>query len=199
MVEIAKDFALQLRAGESMCLAGRSGSGKTSILRVLAGLTEPKAGTVAWWGHPLTEMDESLRRSRRRAHVGYLDQDASLIDDLTALENVLVPALPDGKQEIKAKRHRAVDLLERLGLHTQLTSTPASLSGGERQRTALARALVMSPAMLLVDEPTASLDRHWAGEVIELLREFTAGGGTLIAASHDQNVMAACGQVRQIE
>jgi ABC-type lipoprotein export system ATPase subunit len=199
LVEIAHDFALTLGVGDSLCLAGRSGSGKTSILRVLAGLAQPRAGTVSWWGTSLSAMDESALRVNRRTRVGYLDQDASLIDDLTALENVLVPALPDGKHEVRSKRHRAVDLLERLGLHGQLASTPASLSGGERQRVALARAMVMRPGILMADEPTASLDRHWAGQVIALLEEFTSAGGTLIAASHDTNVMHACQQVRQIE
>jgi ABC-type lipoprotein export system ATPase subunit len=186
---IVDDLTLDVAAGEMHCLAGRSGSGKTSILKAAAGLTRPTTGAVLWSGDDIgTHTDDAVTAFRRR-HVGYLDQGGILIQGLTALENVLLPAVPDG--QTRALAGRARDLLGRLGVGARMRARPEQLSGGERQRVALARALLFDPGVLVVDEPTASLDRTSADAVIGLLRSIAGSGTAVLVSAHDQVLIDA--------
>lgn len=198
-VEIATGMSFSLLGGGSVCLVGRSGSGKTSILRVLAGLAAPQGGTVKWWGQDISTLTESDRRDLRRARFGYVDQAATLVADLSALENVLLPVLPDGTKAVKEHEGRAHDLLRAFGLRDRAGSRPTMLSGGERQRVSIARALLNAPDILIVDEPTASLDAAWADETIRLLLEYQQDGCALLLASHDEAVVAASRRIIRIE
>lgn len=186
---IAEDLDLTLARGQTHCFAGRSGSGKTSLLRVIGGFSDPPAGHVIWKGDPVAGMSADTRSRGRRGWMGYLDQDAATIDGFTALENVLMPAVP-GRN---AKHHvaRARDLLDQLGLADRADHRAEVLSGGERQRTALARALLLEPDVLILDEPTASLDRNSAHSVAALLSEIAQTGVTVLTASHDPNIIHA--------
>jgi ABC-type lipoprotein export system ATPase subunit len=186
---IVDDYDLSLRAGDLHCLAGRSGSGKTSILRVAAGLVPPTSGTVIWGGESLEALRDDAITSRRRDTVGYLDQGGVLVPGLTALENVLLPAVPS--RRTKALAGRAADLLGSLGVAERSGSHPEKLSGGERQRVALARALLLEPAILMADEPTASLDRASADSVIRMLRDLADQGIAVLVAAHDQHLIDA--------
>lgn len=186
---IVENYDLALPAGRMHCLAGRSGSGKTSILRVAAGLVPPTSGEVVWAGEPLTGMRDDRITALRRSVVGYLDQGGVLISSLTALENVLLPAVPD--RGTRALAPRATALLDHLGVGERASHRPEQLSGGERQRVALARALLLEPKVIMVDEPTASLDRASADAVIGLLRSLTAEGTAVLVASHDQHLIDA--------
>jgi ABC-type lipoprotein export system ATPase subunit len=186
---IVDDYDLSLRAGGMHCLAGRSGSGKTSILRVAAGLVPPTSGTVIWAGESLETLRDDAITSRRRDTVGYLDQGGVLVPGLTALENVLLPAVP--ARRTKALARRAADLLGSLGVAERSGSHPEKLSGGERQRVALARALLLEPAILMADEPTASLDRASADSVIRMLRALADQGIAVLVAAHDQHLIDA--------
>lgn len=188
-LSIVKDYSLDLYQGQMHCLAGRSGSGKTSILRVAAGLVRPFAGSVSWAGDAITGQKDDLVTARRRYGVGYLDQSGVLMEGLTALENVLLPAVPD--KRTKELAPRAVELMTKLGVITQASSFPAKLSGGERQRVALARALLLSPSIVMADEPTASLDRGSADAVISLLRGLAKSGIAVLVAAHDQCLIDA--------
>ena len=188
-LEIVADYDLLLTAGEMHCLAGRSGSGKTSVLRVAAGLVRPTSGRVAWAGRQLDGLRDDAVTELRRRHLGYLDQGGVLVAGLTALENVLLPAVPD--RRVRALQARARDLLDRLGVGERAAHRPDQLSVGERQRVAFARALLLEPAVLLVDEPTASLDRRTADGVIELLESLRADGIGVLVASHDEHLIAA--------
>ncbi|MGM7699647.1 ABC transporter ATP-binding protein [Microbacterium sp. A84] len=188
-LSIVRDYNLTLERGRMHCLAGRSGSGKTSILRVAAGLVPPSAGNVLWEGLEVTGLADDVVTERRRGHVGYLDQRGSLVPGLTALENVLLPAVPD--RRTRALSRRARDLLHRLGVGDRATYFPERLSGGERQRVAFARALLLSPAVVMADEPTASLDRATADQLITLLRGLLDDGIAVLVASHDQHLIAA--------
>jgi ABC-type lipoprotein export system ATPase subunit len=186
---IVDDYNLVLEAGRMHCLAGRSGSGKTSILRVAAGLVPATTGTVEWTGSVITGQPDDTITRRRRDTVGYLDQGGVLIPGLTALENVLLPAVP-GKNAKQLVR-RATDLLHQLGVDGRANSYPEKLSGGERQRVALARALLLEPAIVMADEPTASLDRTSADAVIALLRGLADSGIAVLVAAHDQHLIDA--------
>lgn len=186
---IVDDYDLSLRSGSMHCLAGRSGSGKTSILRVAAGLVQPTSGEVVWRGQSLIGLKDDAITTRRRDTVGYLDQGGVLVPGLTALENVLLPAVP--LRRSKALVRRASDLLGSLGVAERAGSYPEKLSGGERQRVALARALLLEPAIVMADEPTASLDRASADSVIRMLRSLADAGIAVLVAAHDQHLIDA--------
>jgi ABC-type lipoprotein export system ATPase subunit len=188
-LDIVADYDLTLRAGQMHCLAGRSGSGKTSILRVAAGLAAPTSGDVKWAGESLAQLSESRITALRRDFVGYLDQGGTLIAGLTAIENVLLPAVPP--RRTKELAPLAQQLLDRLGVGARARHRPEQLSGGERQRVAFARSLLLSPRVLMVDEPTASLDRASADGVIDLLRGLTGDGIAVLVSAHDQNLVDA--------
>ncbi|MBD3941870.1 ATP-binding cassette domain-containing protein [Microbacterium sp. NEAU-LLC] len=188
-LHIVDGYDLVLERGRMHCLAGRSGSGKTSILRVAAGLVPPASGHVLWEGMEITGLADDVITTRRRAHVGYLDQRGNLVPGLTALENVLLPAVPDKRTRELARPAR--DVLHRLGVGPRATHYPDRLSGGERQRVAFARALLLGPAVIMADEPTASLDRATADQLIALLRSLADDGIAVLVASHDEHLIAA--------
>ena len=188
-LSIVDDYQLALRPGQMHCLAGRSGSGKTSILRVAAGLVTPMSGDVRWSGEALGGLRDDAITTRRRTHVGYLDQGGVLVPGLTALENVLLPAVPERKTRDLSRR--AKDLLGRLGVAQRASHYPDKLSGGERQRVAFARALLLEPAVIMADEPTASLDRASADAVIGILRSLAADGIAVLVAAHDPHLIEA--------
>jgi ABC-type lipoprotein export system ATPase subunit len=186
---IVENYDLRMVAGDFHSFAGRSGSGKTSILRVAAGLVPPTEGRVLWQGLEITGLADDVITARRRRHVGYLDQGGNLVPGLTALENVLLPAVPDRRTRELARKAR--DILNELGVGDRASHYPDRLSGGERQRVALARALVLDPAVVMADEPTASLDRASADALISLLRRLADRGTAVLVASHDPNLIAA--------
>ena len=186
---IVSGYDLAVEPGRMHCLAGRSGSGKTSILRVAAGLVRPAGGEVSWAGQPLSGLKDDAITRRRREFLGYLDQGGVLVGGLSALENALLPAVPG--RDVARLEPRARELLDRLGVGHRAGHRPDQLSVGERQRVALARALLLEPAVLMIDEPTAALDRASADSVIELLVSLTADGIAVLVAAHDESIVAA--------
>lgn len=196
-VTVAEDYDLALPAGGFHCLAGRSGSGKTSILRVAAGLAAPTGGAVRWAGDDLAGLGERALADRRNTFLGYLDQGGELLPGLTAIENVLLPAVPT--RAVRALAARAADLLAHVRVDHRMHHTPDRLSGGERQRVALARALLMQPSVVVADEPTASLDRESADTVIELLAGLADGGVAVLVAAHDPGLIDAAHSVTRLE
>jgi len=194
---IVSGFNLQLHQGSIHCLAGRSGSGKTSLLRVAVGLQRPSSGTVSWSGLPIHDLNPHQLAAARRAHMGYVDQGATLISELTALDNVLLPAVPSGvTAEVE---QRALELLELFALRDRARQQARNLSGGERQRVAIARALLLIPTTLAVDEPTASLDRAGADAVIAALQQAARHGCAVLAASHDPALIAAADTITRLD
>ncbi len=167
-----------------------SGSGKTPLLSLLAGLDVPSAGRVVLRGQDLTSLDEDGRARLRRELVGFVFQAFHLIPSFTALENVMLPL---ELQNAKNTKVRARELLERVGLDDRLDHYPRQLSGGEQQRVALARAFSTEPEILFADEPTGNLDAINAKTVAELMFELhTERGGTLVVVTHDLELAAAC-------
>jgi lipoprotein-releasing system ATP-binding protein len=188
-VEVLRGVSLQVAAGECLAVTGPSGSGKTTLLQLIGAMDVPDSGEVRINGCELGGLDEKARAHFRNREVGFVFQAHHLLPQLTALENVLVPTWGSALGEDRCGR--AVHLLQRVGLGERLTHFPGQLSGGERQRVAVARALVMDPALVLADEPTGALDQTAARALVDLLMELNAEEKTtLIVVTHAE----ACAQ-----
>lgn len=182
-LQILRGISLTVQSGQRIAIVGSSGSGKSTLLSIMAGLDQPTSGRVILDGVDLTTSSESAITELRRQSIGYIFQSFELVESLTALENVLLPAALDGKNQLA----RAEELLARVGLRDRLTHYPSELSGGEQQRVALARALINQPKIIFADEPTGSLDERTGGEVFALLRDFTEEHQTaLVLITHDR-------------
>ncbi|MEM1299864.1 MAG: ATP-binding cassette domain-containing protein [Pseudomonadota bacterium] len=194
-VEILRDINLSIMPGERVAITGPSGSGKSSLLMITAGLERASAGRVTVLGSDLTDADEDDLARLRRARVGVVFQSFHLIPTMTALENVQVPMEIAGQADAAA---RARDILDRVGLGDRASHYPGQLSGGEQQRVALARALGPGPQVLLADEPTGNLDGDTGEAVTDLLFDLAdATGVTLVLVTHSQALAARCArQVR---
>jgi putative ABC transport system ATP-binding protein len=169
-------------------LAGRSGSGKTTVLAMLAGLIAPTAGAARVAGTDVAALREHHRTEWRRRHVGFVAQAFALIPEMSLLENVLLPLVPTG-EATRAAAARATTLLERFGIGDLAERRVRTLSGGERQRGALARALVTEPRVLLLDEPSAHLDRESTATLLDALVALRGEGRTILVATHDPRVI----------
>ncbi|MEX0331751.1 MAG: ABC transporter ATP-binding protein [Puniceicoccaceae bacterium] len=167
-IQVLDGVTLELGIGETISIRGESGSGKTTLLNILAGIETPDEGDVHWNGISLGDLPDSKRPEIRASYLGFVFQSFYLIPELNTLDNVLLAARIAG-QPLKEAREKAEHLLDELGLGERLQSRPEQLSGGERQRTAIARALVNSPKLLLADEPTGNLDEKTAERVMEQL------------------------------
>ena len=185
---------LALARGEFVAVMGPSGCGKSTLLNLIAGLDEPSDGEVVVAGESLRGLDENARARMRRRHVGFVFQFFHLLGDMTALENVALPAATAGLPRREAER-RALELLDLLGLGEQARVFPSTLSGGQRQRLAIARALANEPTLLLADEPTGALDSEGGREILELFRRLHAGGQSILLVTHDAQVGKAAGRV----
>jgi ABC-type lipoprotein export system ATPase subunit len=180
---------LDVAPGETLAVMGPSGCGKSTLLHLIGGLDRPTAGEIRlaeWRVDQLTE--RGLARLRRDA-IGFVFQAFHLMDELTAVENVELPALLSGRAPRVARR-LAADLLERVGLADRAAFLPAALSGGQRQRVAIARALANEPEVLLADEPTGNLDSAATLEVLRLFEDLHSDGQTLIIVTHDSRIAA---------
>jgi putative ABC transport system ATP-binding protein len=182
-------ISLQVTAGEAVAVMGPSGSGKSTLLNLIAGLDKPSEGTVAVAGQRIDTLSETRLARYRRIQVGMIFQFFNLLDDLTVLDNVLLPAQLAGTPRRKA-RARAGELLEQLGIDRYRDTYPGRLSGGERQRVAIARALINDPAVLLADEPTGAVDTTTGQEIGQLLLDLNAGGQTLVLVTHSPDLAA---------
>jgi ABC-type lipoprotein export system ATPase subunit len=180
---------LDVAPGETVAVMGPSGCGKSTLLHLLGGLERPSAGEVWVAGQRIDRLSEkALARLRRRA-IGFVFQAFHLMDELTAAENVELPALLAGRSPGAARR-RAAELLERVGLGDRAGHLPSALSGGERQRVAIARALGNEPFVVLADEPTGNLDSAATLDVLRLLDSLRAAGQTLLIVTHDARIAA---------
>ena len=182
--------SLMIPAGEAACVMGPSGSGKSTLLNVIGGLDRPSSGMVCVAGQDLGRMSEAGLAKFRRAQVGVVFQFFNLLNNLSALDNVMVPAQLAGVKRSEARR-RSLDLLERLGIAELRDQYPMRMSGGQRQRVAIARALVNNPALLLADEPTGALDSRSGDQVMEILAELNRAGQTIVLVTHDERLARA--------
>lgn len=187
---ILRDIDFTVQPGETLAIVGASGSGKSTLLSIMAGLDTPTQGQVELQGQDLFALDEDARAALRAQKMGFVFQSFQLLGSLTALENVMLPLELAGRS---GAQDAARQMLQRVGLGERLNHYPKVLSGGEQQRVALARAFVVSPDVLLADEPTGSLD-HASGErIIDLMFALNQERGTtLVLVTHDLQLAARC-------
>jgi putative ABC transport system ATP-binding protein len=181
--------SMEVARGESVAIMGPSGSGKSTLLNLIAGLDRPTSGAVTVGGQRVDTLSETGAARYRRRQVGMIFQFFNLLDDMTVVDNVLLPAQLAGVPAAQA-RARAAELLAALRIGQHQDAYPARLSGGERQRVAIARALVNRPALLLADEPTGALDTANGEAIGELLLDLNASGQTLIMVTHSPDLAA---------
>lgn len=194
---ILSGLELEVFPGESVAILGQSGTGKSTLLGLLAGLDEPSGGELELFGETLGNLDEDGRARLRAGRVGFVFQNFQLLPTLTALENVLLPLelspLPDAGA-------RARDWLTRVGLGERMEHLPKQLSGGEQQRVALARAFVTGAELVFADEPTGNLDQATGARIIELLFQLNREAGTtLVLVTHDHALAARCDRSLRLE
>jgi len=185
---------LVVPSGDFVALMGPSGCGKSTLLNLVAGLDVADEGTITVAGELVTGRTEDELSQLRRRHIGIVFQFFNLLEGMTVLENVALPAVIAGRKR-KTAESRARDLLDLLGIGDKAGTVPGMLSGGQRQRLAIARALANEPTLLLADEPTGALDSEGGQEVIELLSRLHTGGQTIILVKHDSGVASAAERI----
>jgi putative ABC transport system ATP-binding protein len=194
---ILSDISFNVKHGESVAVVGTSGSGKSTLLSLLAGLDTATSGEIMLDGQPLHNLDEEARAALRAAKVGFVFQSFMLVQSLTALENVMLPAELAGERDAK---QQALTLLEKVGLSHRTDHYPSQLSGGEQQRVAIARAFIGTPKILFADEPSANLDSKNGKMIESLLFDLNSQHGTtLILVTHDDALANKCQHIIQIE
>lgn len=192
--KVLQDINLQLFAREKMAIVGASGSGKSTLLHLLAGLDTPSSGEILLAGKSFSKLSEAKRGKLRNQHMGFVYQFHYLLDELNAVENVMLP-LRIARQNASLAQKEAEELLQQVGLGHRLYHKPAELSGGERQRVAIARALITKPDCILADEPTGNLDSKSAEQVFELMLNLNQQFDTaLLVVTHDQQLAKQIGK-----
>jgi lipoprotein-releasing system ATP-binding protein len=198
-IEVLVDLDLALPEGEMLAVTGVSGSGKSTLLHLLGGMDRPDRGTISVQGTEITRLNLQEMSRFRNQTVGFVFQFHHLLPEFSALENVMMPLLLRGEPAHEARK-RAGDALAGVGLADRIHHRPGELSGGEQQRTAIARALVGQPKLLLADEPTGNLDPHTGGAVAELLHSLHRSHGlTSILVTHNERLAGMCSRVCRLE
>jgi putative ABC transport system ATP-binding protein len=189
LVRAVDEVDLDVGSGETVAVMGPSGCGKSTLLHLLGGLDRASGGELWLDGQRIDELGERALARLRRDKIGFIFQAFHLMDELTAAENVELPALLAGRSARSARR-RAAELLDRVGLADRAGHLPSQLSGGQRQRVAIARALVSNPQLVLADEPTGNLDSQATVEVLRMFEDLHSSGQTLLVVTHDSRIAA---------
>jgi putative ABC transport system ATP-binding protein len=187
-VQVLRGVTTQVRSGELVAIMGPSGSGKSTLLTILGGIESPTSGKVLLEGVELTGLSEDDRTKLRRRRIGFVFQSFNLLPNLTALENVALPLQLDGVASATAYQ-RAQHTLDQVEMAHRLNHLPSAMSGGEQQRVAVARALVIRPALFLMDEPTGNLDSRQSGRIADLMQNLVHDlGQTIVMVTHDASM-----------
>jgi predicted ABC-type transport system involved in lysophospholipase L1 biosynthesis ATPase subunit len=195
-IDVLRGISLEIKKGETVFFCGASGAGKTTLLYTIAGLERPEAGKVFFEDTDIYAMPPDRLAVLRNRRMGFIFQSYFLLPELTALENVVLPAMMGGR----SAQAQAEALLERVGLKDRLHHLPSELSGGEQQRVAIARSLINDPGILFADEPTGNLDSHTGGSIIELLLGVAREDKrTLLVVTHDEQLARRGDRLLRIE
>lgn len=186
-----KDVSISFKTGEFIAIVGKSGSGKSTLLNMISGIDRPTSGEILYEDHKLHTLSEAQLTTWRAKHIGIVFQFFQLIPTLTVLENILLPMDFCNIYPTDKRKARALDLLKKTGVAHYIDKLPTELSGGEQQRVAIARSLANDPPFIIADEPTGNLDSQTAQKIIELFKELTSSGKTIIMVTHS-NELAAC-------
>jgi len=192
--EVLKGIDLKVEKGEFLAIMGPSGSGKSTLMHIIGCLDRPSSGAYLYRGRRLDLLDNDQRAYFRRYKIGFVFQGYNLLKKTTALENVEMPLVYQGKR-MKERRALAKKALESVGLGNRLYYEPNELSGGQQQRVAIARAIVTAPALLIADEPTGNLDTATSHEIMKLLTRLHQEGNTIIIVTHENDIAAYAGRV----
>ena len=199
ILQVFKNFSLSLHQGESIGLVGASGSGKSTLLHIICGLDRPDSGSVKIQGIDITELNYDERSKLRNKEIGFVYQFHHLLPELTALENIVLPALLAGTNQTEAIKNASL-LMEQVNLSGKENNTPNELSGGERQRVAIARAMSNNPSCLIMDEPTGNLDTKNVENFMTLLMDMVSiKNVTLLIATHDTKVSSRLDRLLSLE
>ena len=188
-LHVLKDINLHIEQGEYLSILGPSGSGKSTLMNIIGCLDTPSRGSYILHGRQVDEMNERELARLRSKEIGFVFQNSQLLPRLTAQQNVELPLIY-ADVSAKARRQRAREMLERVGLTERMGHYPNQLSGGQQQRVAIARALVGNPSILLADEPTGALDQKTGKQVMQLFQSLNDEGRTVIMITHDMNIAA---------
>lgn len=195
-VNVFENLNIEIRPGTAVAVIGQSGRGKTTLLNILSGLDKPSQGELIFNGIRIDNMNENSLSNFRNANVGFIFQHHYLLEDFTALDNILIPARIQGIKINREMQNKAQDLLESFGLKDRRHHYPDQLSGGERQRVAISRALICEPLVIFADEPTGSLDKNNAANVEALLWDLkNRFQKTLVIATHNLEIAKKCDQI----
>ncbi len=198
-IRVLKKIELEVKRGEQIAIVGSSGTGKSTLLHLLAGLDAPTSGSIELNGLNLSSLNEAERGKLRNETLGFVYQFHHLLPEFTALENVMMPLLVR-RSKTERVRLEAKGLLDKVGLSHRINHKPGELSGGERQRAAIARALIIKPLCLLADEPTGNIDRQNAQAVQDLMVDLDRDMQvSLIVATHDMQLATSMNRVYQLE
>jgi putative ABC transport system ATP-binding protein len=189
-----KGVDLEVDAGDMVALMGPSGSGKTTLMQIIGLLDKPKEGRYELRGRDVTSLSENERAEARNTEIGFVFQSFHLLARQTLLENVQVPLTYAG-WSAKESRDRAMTMLEKVGIADKWRNLPSQISGGQKQRVAVARALTMSPAILLADEPTGNLDSRTSIEIMALFQELNDEGSTVVIVTHEPEIGDHCKRI----
>jgi putative ABC transport system ATP-binding protein len=186
-VRALDDVSLNIKKGEFISIVGPSGSGKSTLMHIIGLLDSPTFGEVILEGHDVTRMSEKQLAKVRNQHIGFVFQQFNLLSRTTAVENVELPMLYGGVPP-QERRLKAIEMLELMGLGERMYHHPNQLSGGQQQRVAIARSLVMNPAIILADEPTGNLDSKTGQDILKLFHDLNKQGHTIVLVTHDPSV-----------
>ena len=192
------DVSLKIEDGEMVAIIGKSGAGKSTLMHIIGCIDDFESGTYILNGEDISMVKEAKRSKIRNQDIGIVMQDFALVEDYTAIENVMIPLYFAKKEAGQSKKLRALKALEKLGIGELANKKVNKLSGGQKQRVAIARAIVNNPSTLLADEPTGALDVKTSAEMMEVFKELNKQGITVIIITHDMEVAQACGRVVEI-
>lgn len=190
-ITAVRSFDLAIQQGEMLAIMGRSGSGKSTVLNVIAGIDKPSGGTYLFEGKNMLKITGDRMTRFRRDHIGVVFQHFALIDDYTVYNNIAIPLKL--RRISKAETDRRVrEISEELGISALLSKYPKELSGGEAQRTAIARAVIAKPKLILADEPTGALDEENGSKIMQVFQKLHDQGNTIVIVTHDPDIAAMC-------